>query len=125
MLRNYLKIEFSEDDMKVLESYFVNIDRENYYGFSFKLLKKISDELGVFKPVEEETQRGQESDEKFMEKYELGGTKDKKRDFSNETDEERRVRLRDHQLKKDEMNFFQRSSGFGRQVSSLRPAKFC
>lgn len=104
--------------MKVLESYFIHIDRENYYGFSFKLLKIISDELGVFSPVEEE-QKSEQKEEKFMEKYELGGERDRKIDTSNETSEETRIRLRDHQLKKGEYNFYRNATGFGRQVSLI------
>lgn len=100
----------------MLESYFLQIDRQQYYGFSYKLLKIITDELGIFRPFDKLSQGTEVKSVEFMEKYEIGGKKEEIEEDEEESEEEKLEKNIDSELRRNEIKFFRGKSGFGRQV---------
>lgn len=52
-----------------------------------------------------------------MEKYEIGGKALDKEEFDDDKDK-KEIQLIERDLRRDEINYYRRASGFGRQVTS-------
>lgn len=100
---------FSNSCVTALEAYFSEIDQKYYYGFSFKLLKVVTDSLGVFR-LDAGGERGSEQWLTQME-----GLKEQS-EAEQIDDKKQREKL--VQLLKDETKLM-RKSGFVRQRNQM------
>jgi hypothetical protein len=109
--------------MRSLEEIFYQIDRMYYYGFSFKLMKVVSDRMGIFK-VNRPEEMDQNSQEEFMESYETGDMERARREklrlkekLPEMDDEKAEMMARlEMELKREERKYFRNISGYQRQV---------